>query len=736
MENINLNTRTSLKWIVSFAAEILLLYVCVKYQNYNGLTQIWFTNIFYIIIYCNYIWLIWYSIRNVDCKNHIILTMLIMAGFVGMGIAVFIGTEETIKQYDATVYWIKAIEMNRGMYTNSLETLKLIRETLSAEYGNFPAFLLAPFFHYFGESNIVFCCTVYLIYGVPSVLLLSVYGVRIVRKFKNEINQKLECVVVSVCALTPAMLFPILLNYLDIIGIVWIGILLNLTLDWKMEKITVKRDGILALISVALLFSRRWYAFYIVGFYFAFGIESLVALIVEKMNWKEIVRLILNLLIIAGGSSIMILFLNKDTFSAFFGGGYGNAYAAYKTRSTLMDFVEAFQNIGYLFMVIGLFGIIMLLTKRETYRYGIRLIVSSLVAVVLFGTIQSMGSHHMYILIPNLVICISIGMYLIISYFNSKWQKCAIPIAGIVLGINMVNCFLPTIELPAKNILSKIRCYPAVMDNAGRIKEATEYLVTSDKSVYINGEGSDFSSELFNRCLLPNRITALDNMIAASIVDLRDGFPSQAFMSDYIVVRNPYKTGFSETQLVSYAIWEMLLENEESKKYYELDEEILLNDDGSTIQIYKKINQLNPEIIRWVSERIARKYGEEESFAYEPNWFNALLWSESEIKLNYYSWDQSMEIKSNEKQVELSFNVNNEFEVITFSLSGLREGDKMSIYGDSELLKEYVMNSGEKVECETSISQYDEVVIRIEKSGDEDDERTYYIYNQNVRLKK
>lgn len=734
MENLKSITKSHIKWSMFFLTELLLLFGCIKLQNYNNITQTWLTNLFYIIVYFNYILLIWYSIRDMEYKNHIIFTMFMTAGFVGMGIAVFMGMEHTIKQYDATVYWIKAIEMNRGMYTNSLEMLKLIRETFSADYGSFPVLLLVPFFRYFGEDNIIFCSSIYLLYGIPSMLLLSIYSVRIVRKIRNEINKKLECLVVLVCALTPAMLLPILLNYLDIIGIVWVGILLNLTFDWEIDKLTVKNDLLLALISVVLLFSRRWYAFYIVGFYFAFGIESLVALIVERIKWKEIGKVLLNLAIIAGCASIIILILNKETFSTFFGGGYGNAYAAYKTRSTLMDFVEVFQCIGYVFIFIGLFGIFMMLKKRETYRYGIRLAVSFLVSGVLFGTIQSMGSHHMYILIPNLVICIGVGMYLIISYLDNKWQKYAIYVAGIVLCINLMNCFVPAIQIPSKNVLSKIRSYPEVMDSAGRIKEATEYLVECDKSVYINGEGSDFSSELFNRCLLPDKITALENMISASIVDLRDGFPSQAFMSDYIVVRNPYKTGFAETQLVSYAIWEMLVENENSKKYYELDKVFLLDVDGSTIQIFKKINPLTPEIIRQVSEKIAAKYGEEGRFASEPNWFNALLWSESQIKMNYYPWDQSFELKSSDKKTKLSFLVNGEFDSMKFSLKGLRDGDRMMIYEDSRLIKEYEMDySREVVDCEINISGYNEVVIMIERAENKDEARTYYFYNQKIQ---
>lgn len=711
--------------IVLILVEIIIVVLLIKFQYINDFTRTCFTNVFYLLLFLNYIWVIVYSIKpfiSTHKNKQLNITLwfiLTVTGFLGMGIVFWLGIEDTIKQYDAIVYWLKGIDMNYGMYKDMLGTLKIVQSSLASDYGNLPSLLLVPFFRYFGQSNILFCSSIYIIYGVPSAILLSVYVMRLIDKFEFVNKSFNEYIIVLVMFLSPAMIQPILCGYIDIAGIVWMGILLNLSLDWESECLTVKRDILFSIISVILLFTRRWYAFYIIGFYMAFGVERIVEILLKRcLDWKKTKNLLLNLILIAGLSCVIITILNRNTFSVFLNGNYGEAYSAYKTRPVIMDFIVAAGNIGMLFDVFVLIGMIVLFIRTNTYRYGIRTLTAPFIAGILFGRVQSMGRHHMYLLIPSLLIFQGVGLCFILSKIKLNWRRIAITVCCGVLLWNMGISFFPSLN-NARGGFSNIRRYSEVMKNKKTIQDITEYLVKCDKMVYICGEGGDFSAELFNRCFMPDETVALPKMLNNSIVDLRDGFPSQVFLADYIVIRDPYRTDFEETQQVTYQIWNMLINSEYSKLYYKLDKEYKLADDVGNIKVYKKINDVQPDIVTYVSNQI-KQYYENNTFVYKPDWFIALANFGTNDEVAYDKWNKSFDIHSSKQISELKLNVNNQFSKLSFGLSADLESDiyTINIYGDDSVIYQ-TDKASEKSNFDVDIAGYNKVKIELIKHSTE-----------------
>lgn len=709
--------------------QLILMAGFIFLQDKNEFTKVWCTNGFFLILVLDYMFFLICFIRYYQKKENLSINgwcLIAVAALTGMFLIFFLGMEETIKQYDATVYWMKSINVSDSLYTNMLDGLRDIRQTLSAEYGNLPVLLFAPFIHYFGKNNIAFCSFTYIVYGIPAISLIILYMIRVIKKCGLE--NKCEDILVYMSFLCPAMLYPILSGYVDVVGIVWMGILLNISLNWDYSRFTVKRDIELAFVSIVLLFSRRWYAFYIVGFYFSFAIEEAVVQITEKKKSLQRMKyLMMNLLFIAGLACFFIFIFNKAVFQVFLGGDYAEAYAAYKRRSTYMDFIEGFKNLGGIFFVFAVLGVLRLCMQKKLLKYVVKVMIPSAVACILFGTIQSMGAHHMYLLIPHLVILEGIGISTLFGYVKNK--KLIYALLTIIFVMNVFLSFSPILTSINTNLMSNIRKYPNKMQNAAVIKEASHYLSKLDGNVYVCGEGNDVSSELFNRCLLPDIETALPNMIPSSIVDMRDGFPSQAFLADYVVIRNPYETGFTDRQQVTLQIWNMLLHSELGKKYYVLDKRYALVQNHAYIEIYKKKCHLHPELIEFVSSQIAEYYNfeKEKEIAYTPNWFNSLANYTGQLNISYYPWDQSVEISGKKDSMDAVFEVDEKFNKMFFSLGNIGDENLLSVYGDENLIwKEKLSWDNNKFEIDISNLN----TVRLSVTGGK--EFSYHIFNQSI----
>lgn len=712
--------------------QIIIIISLILFQHINHVTSVWFVNLFYLLLFLDYAGCLVCFIRYYENKEGLCVNnwcLAAVAAFTGMFVMFFMGMEETIKQYDATVYWIKSIQISEQMYTDLSGGIMNIKETLSAEYGDLPVLLFAPLIRYFGKNNLAFCSLSYIIYGMPAISLIVLYLVRVIKKcgFHDQ-NRNILIYAAFFC---PAMLLPVLSGYLDIIGVVWIGMMLNLSLDWDFGRLTVWKDLVFVALSVTLLFSRRWYAFYIVGFYISFAVEEVIKqFFARNIQWKRFMYLFLNLMLVAGISGMIILILNKEVFLVFFGSNYKNAYAAYKTCPTYMDFVKAIRNMGGIYFGFAVIGMISLCAKKETRKYLIKIGIPPVTAGILFGTVQSMGMHHRYLILPHFVIFEGIGIGVVFSFLRKiRWMH--VLLTGVLLT-NMLVCFSPILTSIDTRLIPDIRKYPDKMENAAVIKEASHYLSELQGTVYICGEGNDVSSELFNRCLLPDIETALPNMIPSSIVDNRDGFPSQAFLADYIVVRNPYETGFADIQQISFQIWKMLLNSDLGKTYYALDKKYALTQDNTWIEIYKKIRYLHPELIQSVSDQIAGyyNYNEQSAVAYTPDWFHALANYQDDLDICYYPWDQSVDVSGCGQGMEAVFATDGLFHEMRFSVGNIRKGDCLSVYGDGRLIRQEGL-SWDNCEFTMDISQIQ--TVRISITGKSVETFNYHIFNQSIK---
>ena len=148
----------------------------------------------------------------------------------------------------------------------------------------------------------------------------------------------------------------------------------------------------------------------------------------------------------------------------------------------------------------------------------------------------------------------------------------------ILFLVNFSFGFGRALERPAwacQPVTAARRAYPVenpyynavrqVVGDLGRKIQGTSGLV------YVVGDDEGLSPELLKRSFLPEEVDAAPFVMVNNIVDLRDGFPSQLFLADYVLLSDPFKTSFPAAQQVSYQVYEMLRDDPGLEHCYQLD---------------------------------------------------------------------------------------------------------------------------------------------------------------------
>lgn len=730
------------KWIIVVANIVAFVLACFMtvLQNRFSTPSAFCTNMVFGYIYflifelvflclCDYI----LQIGKKELIISLIGTGLIFAA-VGYFIVLYLHTEKDIYTWDSCVYWIKAINQEKNAYSDLKYMFENVKATLGTqEYNDMAAVPLVPFVHYFGATFVKYVFYNYSLYYSPACIVMSLYITRVVEKGKFSAGKYLLAYVVSM--LMPGMFLPLSDGYLDVIGILFIALMLHTVYGWDYTRVKAGTIIRLSVLSLLLLLARRWYAFFIVGFYFALGIEFVVnEFLSHKWNAKNWRNVILNYVLIVLICVAVLLVVAPEIFTLFLGSSYSDAYSAYKTRTFYQDFWEILKDFGCLLAVIAFGGIAAGITSElkngSQRKWMFHLTLATLVTFALFQRVQSMGEHHRYLMMPLFLTAISYAILKILGVLRSKKAKGILTAAIMaVSGMIFLNSFSALFYLNT-GLLSQIRETPAYRDDIEEINRIVDYLIAetdnTNKKIYIAVDSSEFSQELLNRSKLPERVSAVPAIIGANIKDTRDGFPSQAFLADYLIVAPTLENN----QKIISDLTDLITENEQGRGYYSLVAEETVTG-GVPICIYKKNAPITGEFVDILSAQLQQEYPDNE-FVYKPNYFVALVNVESAQNFAYYSWITGYEAqKGAEENLQVSYVLDGQFEQIEFDVANWYPDMRLQVMADDVVIYDEIMNADGSAHYEFDVDGVKE--LQIEISGEF--EQTYTFSNGNLKRK-
>ena len=214
----------------------------------------------------------------------------------------------------------------------------------------------------------------------------------------------------SWCITFPFLRMSAMLSQPDWFGLIFAFSILLLTLDFRFEKLEPVRFCLLFLATAAIILSRRWYLYFVVGYYFAYAVLVLVSSVrtARAGQKKQALVQVRNLVLFGLMSMVAMLILLWPMVSRILGFDYAGRYSYYNFGGLTLELVAQALRIGLLnFILIGL-GL-WFTAKRRLPALPCLAGAELLISLLLFIRVQNSGSHQMLLFLPGWLLLFLLG---------------------------------------------------------------------------------------------------------------------------------------------------------------------------------------------------------------------------------------------------------------------------------------------------------------------------------------
>lgn len=162
--------------------------------------------------------------------------------------------------------------MNEKFDKSFLSGIKrIIETTYKNDYGYFLLSFTTIPFNFSNMTEYAFIITYAFCLILPVILIWLINIENIIQKLELK-NGKCILIVsaILICSF-PLLHKAAVIGQPDIFGLFWIGLIILLTFDYNFSKNDYKRWGLIILFSFLLAITRRWYIFFMIGYYLVYG---------------------------------------------------------------------------------------------------------------------------------------------------------------------------------------------------------------------------------------------------------------------------------------------------------------------------------------------------------------------------------------------------------------------------------------------------------------------------------
>ena len=547
-----------------------------------------------VLIYPVFVGLLLYYICskrfNNELKKHkkeILVNTLIILIVGIIGIFVYFRFEtNAVYVYDDAGYYVKSLKLLQIFWNDPSLLFSKVYSTINQDDYSY----LPSLFNFWGliinNSYWFYCIINYVLFLMPTYfLLLCLY-------YKHFDNKYLPIIYFFV--FYPLWL-TILYGRVDCLGLFPLLIFYIIAIfdDYKdINKIDV---FILNILTLVLMFERRWYLYALVGAYLAYLIKGLAYAYNNKDWFKSAIKFILS-----GFIALVILLL-------FFRGFITNvmivnnaeAYSFYNHSGKVSATINFYSVIICLLVI---YGIIRLFIKDKVKCVSI--LVTIIIPCVLFWKTQSFDLHH------YLIICLSMLILFVLGIENIPYQKYSKLVICVLLIVQACLIFTD-VKLP---LLTKVKKTISSNPYKNSLLDISEYLkeISRDDGIYtyvVTGNNY-FCDDSIKNVGLPD--VDFPNMVSF-IFDVRDGFPKDFGYIKYFVISDPIIYMDEDYQHMYKIISEAIMYDESISKIFNKVNEFTLEDD-TKIYIYEMIGEYTFEMKQYFYKKMLEYYPDKADF--------------------------------------------------------------------------------------------------------------------------
>ena len=362
----------------------------------------------------------------------------------------------------------------------------------------------------------------------------------------------------SWCITFPFLRMSAMLGQPDWFGLIFGFSILLLTLDFRFEKLEPVRFCLLFAATAAIILSRRWYLYFVVGYYFAYAALVLVSSVrIARAGQKpQALVQVRNLVLFGLMSMVAMLILLWPMVRKILSYDYAGRYSYYNFGGLTLELAAQALRIGLLnFILIGL-GL-WFAAKRRLPALPCLAGAELLISLLLFTRVQNTGSHQMLLFLPGWLLLFLTGaaalaegiqkhrelklFYWVFTLVFAVSVRCS-PLTVVAMPGFLVDYF------PLKAVSEFVRLDKLTYDRKDlpQIKAITNWIDThcaEGELSYMIPHDMLYCPDHFKNCLLPE--TPINDKLAFGFsVPGTHNFPMQFFEAKYVLTADPFPQTF------------------------------------------------------------------------------------------------------------------------------------------------------------------------------------------------
>ena len=398
----------------------------------------------------------------------------------------------------------------------------------------------------------------------------------------------------------PWLRMSALLAQPDWFGLIFAFSILLLTLDFRFEKLDLPRFGLLFLATAAIILSRRWYLYFVVGYYFAYAVLVLVSSvrIARAGQKKQALVQVRNLVLFGLIAMAAMVILLWPIVSHILGYDYSDRYSYYNEGGFGTEIFLQFWRMGLLNLILIVLGLWFSLKRKKMPALPCLAGFEIFLSMLLFTRIQNTGSHPMLLFLPGWFVLFLLGAAALAENISRRRNlKIAYWAFTLVFAVSVRCSPLTRVALP-----------DIVIDHFPL--RATQEFVRLDKLIYdrrdlpqiqaiarwIDANCADgeisymiphdmlYCPDHFKNCLLPEH--PIDDKLAFgfSVPGTHD-FPMQFFEAKYVITADPFPQTYVGNGEMSHKLNDAFLAVRD--QYFALEETFDMGN-GTTFTIWRR----------------------------------------------------------------------------------------------------------------------------------------------------
>lgn len=362
----------------------------------------------------------------------------------------------------------------------------------------------------------------------------------------------------------PFLRMSAMLSQPDWFGLIFAFAILVLTLDYRFEKLEPGRFALIFLATAAVILTRRWYLYFVVGYYFSYVLLFLCSSVrAAKQGEKALaLRRVRNLVVFGLCSLAAMVALLWPMVSKILAYDYSDRYSYYNVGGMSTELYYHALRIGLLNFVLIVLGLVYAV-RRKAWALPALGACELVVSLVLFTRVQNSGSHQMLLFVPAYFLLFLVGAAALAEGIERhKIVKLGYWAFTLVFAVSVRCSPLTVIALPdfiidnfpLKSTEEFVRLDGLTYDrkDLAQIQSVTEWLAAhlgDGETAYMIPDDMLYNPGHLRNCLLPEQ--PLDGKLPDSFsVPGTHNFPMSFFEAKYVITIEPYPLSYaSETEL-------------------------------------------------------------------------------------------------------------------------------------------------------------------------------------------